>query len=261
MSRSHALATTSKDTRSSRSWLKGLALLACGGSLGIVTLGSGCAVNSQSVYIRGVVPPTIQNGACLFDVNTQVYAAVGQLDVSLATGYTGVFLVQTDLSVRGDRTNGKAEPNRFAVKGAEVQLLDEAGKQLSTYSTSVTTAIIDPVEGSRALVTANLMDPALAKSLVPQLANGQRKRLVANFRVFGSTLGNQDLDSAYFQFPIDVCVGCGVDFSTGDDPTTPTLDCSRPLADSAKPASTCFLGQDGVTDCHLCSAHAECSRP
>jgi hypothetical protein len=93
------------------------------------------------------------------------------------------------------------------------------------------------------------------------MVGGQSKLVVANIKIFGKTLGGVDLESGEFQFPVRVCVGCLVDFSSGDDPAVAGRDCNVQIGTgTATVVLPCAPGQDEATPCQLCSSFSELCR-
>jgi hypothetical protein len=80
------------------------------------------------------------------------------------------------------------------------------------------------------------------------LAAGASTRINVAVRVFGETLGGQEIESSELLFPIAVCNGCLISFpTTAIDPTSNA--CNRGIPPEEKP---CKPGQDEPVDCRLC---------
>jgi hypothetical protein len=87
-------------------------------------------------------------------------------------------------------------------------------------------------------------------------------------KVFGTTLGGQELESAELRFPIEVCTGCLIYYppSAYDstlDPNEPYLCATSPvtaLGEDAEGVLGCFPGQDRPVSCIHCSAFSEICR-
>jgi hypothetical protein len=222
-----------------------------------------CADNDQSIYVRQVMAPPLnrQNGQCSYTPDpTQPFWPRGQLDVGIRATYDPVLLVGGQLNARGDTNTTRAEPNRAHLNGAVVPVTDANGAQISEF-TSLGAGTLDPQSNnipSWGLFAAPIIDAQTSAKLKAGLtAGGPAKLVVANIKVFGKTLGGVDLESGEFQFPIEVCVGCLVDFSTGNDPATKEVDCTLPLNAAGGGTITqlpCAAGQDERTPCQLCAA-------
>ncbi|MBX3258991.1 MAG: hypothetical protein KIS78_18660 [Labilithrix sp.] len=220
-----------------------------------------CAENDQSIFIRSVLAPSInrQGGVCTYTADiTQPMLSEGVLDVGIADSYVASLLVGNQLIPRGNALSVRAESNRARLNGAVVRVSDPSGATLSEF-TALGSGFVDPALNnlpsySAFFVTA--IDPASVQRIADQVPVGQTRLLVANIKVFGQTLGGVDLETGEFQYPIRVCNGCLVDFSTGDDKATDALDCSLPLGDSNQ--RPCSLGQDEPTPCQLCVGRPVC---
>ncbi len=218
-----------------------------------------CVENDQSIYIRQVMAPpqNRQNGVCVYTPD-QTQAAIGEgiLDVAVRSTYTATMLVGGQLMARGDQLNVRAESNRAHVNGGVVRVTGADGSFIGEF-TSVGSGFVDPGlnnQPSFGLATLTLLDAATTAGIRVQ---GTDSRLViANVKVFGQTLGGVDLESGEFQFPIRICSGCLVDFSGGDDPANPGLDCNLPVAAGSGGATAlpCRPGQDEATPCQLCTS-------
>src|SRR5690349_17698411 len=78
--------------------------------------------------------------------------------------------------------------------------------------------------------------------------------IVAKVRVFGDTLGNEDLTSSELSFPITYCDGCLIDYplSALSPDKNGDLHCGNMLTDL--PVAGCRPGQDDKVDCRTCAA-------
>lgn len=214
-----------------------------------------CATNDQSIFLRGVLaPPTNrQNGICVYsDDPTQTQLFSGLLDVALRDNYEARMLVGSQLIARGDPAQTRAESNRFHVNGAVVRVTTPNGEPINEFSTPVS-GFIDPQSNNVpdfGPVSVVLIDAGTVRKLSP---NGQLiTSVVANVKMFGQTLGGVDVESGELQYPIDICAGCLVDFSSGDDPARAGRDCSLPLEDSSTQTGPCTFGQDEGVPCQYC---------
>lgn len=119
---------------------------------------------------------------------------------------------------------------------AEVEVFDSAGGSITSFSQPVTSFAFasngtNPGFGCTFLT---LIDAAsIANIATPQT-------VVARIKVFGETLGGNDVETGVFDFPINVCNGC--------------LGCVEPDpmdCDGEIPSETaaCRVGQDVASDC------------
>ena len=61
------------------------------------------------------------------------------------------------------------------------------------------------------------------------LAGSGEQTLVSRIRLFGESLGGNDVETGLFDFPINVCTGC--------------LACSDPIECDDEPPPACIIGQ------------------
>lgn len=200
--------------------LKSLFALAAGG----LTAGAlpSCATNDSMMFIVGVA--TRQAGSC--DVTPDLDAPTlskGTLDRLLASDYTAALLVGNQLTQRGSRERLRSETSKVALKGAEVRLENTQGRELVPAFSAIGTGFVDAAQGqeaSPAVMYATLIPASIAGSL-------PAGTVVSKVRVFGTTLGGEDVESAELLFPITVCDGCLVSFPayTRDPTSTESYQC------------------------------------
>ena len=235
-------------------------------ALGVLTTAvmPACAENDQSIFIRQMLGPAQnrQNNSCVYSSDpTQLAISEGVLDVAIADGYRAALLVGNQLINRGDGNNTRAESNRARLDGAVVRVTDPNGGTIAEF-TSLGSGFVEPQlnnQPSFGPFFVTILDSATLQKLAPEVAPGEGSKLVvANVKVFGRTLGGVDLESGEFQFPIRLCNGCLIDFSSGDDPAVGGRDCSRPLESGSATALPCNIGQDEPTPCQVCQHKAAC---
>jgi hypothetical protein len=116
------------------------------------------------------------------------------------------------------------------------------------------TGLVNPAAGTTpglATVFAQLIRPADLGALGPA---GQA---IVRIRIFGTTLGGQEIESGDYDFPIQVCDGCLISYpSEAADPTAPgnTYLCSYAADTESTTDQICSLGQDDVVPCTECAA-------
>jgi hypothetical protein len=185
--------------------------------------------------------------------------ARGTLDVALASEYVAALIVGNQVVERGSKERVRTETSRIQLKGAEVTLENLQGKSVGGGPFSSTgTGFVNPSSGTDPALTimyANLV-PA---SVVNKLALGT---VIAKVRVFGTTLGGEDVESGELAFPIDICSGCLVAFpASARDLTADGTDFQcKVAADDMAAASAaadadqpCSLGVDVQAPCTACS--------
>jgi hypothetical protein len=216
----------------------------------------GCAENDSLMFVVGVMaldPPeclaTPDRGAKLL--------ARGVLDRAFTSGYTGALLVGNQITQRGSREQLRTETSRVALRGAEIRIETPQGSQLSEFST-VGTGFVDPAAGADASYAAMFVD-MIPSSVSPSLSDG---RVVVKVRVFGDTLGGEEVTSAELSFPIDICTGCLVTYpAEAADPTSPTYMCSLGGQAVEGLARPCRIGQDSSIPCTVCVSNPICRDP
>jgi len=232
-------------------------------------LSSACSHNDASMVVHGVLaPPQPQNGVCSYTSDpTQAELSTGTLDVGLLSSYTPEVLVGNQLLARSDNVDLKAETALITLQGAVVHVDDTSNNEINSF-TSLSSGFISPGTGGApgyGPLSLTLIDPKTAQALQGSLPKLGTKRVVARFTVFGQTAGGTDIESNEFQFPIDVCNGCLVQFSA--DSNDPVLQAASGGAPNCKAAAStssttsvvpCVVGQDQPVDCRLCQGKDVC---
>lgn len=217
-----------------------------------------CADNDESVFVQHVLAPpqNRQNGVCIYTPDPQAaFQSEGELDVGVRDDYRGIILYGNQMIQRGDPLQTRSESSRFHLDGAVVRVSETNGNIIHEF-TSTTSGMAQPQNNNVPgfAVAGITMIDAVASGII---RTGQLPRVVvATIRIFGRTLGGTEVESGDFSFPIRVCNGCLVDYSTGGDPATADpLNCS--LSTPAAGGSTtvpnpCTAGQDEATPCQIC---------
>ncbi|MDB4933385.1 MAG: hypothetical protein JWP87_357 [Labilithrix sp.] len=219
-----------------------------------------CATNDQTIFIRGALAPSQNrvNGICTYTNDaTQPELFQARLDVGIADSYFAVLLVGNQLIPRTDPNNNRAESNRVHVTGAVVRVTEADGSLIREF-TSPSTGFADP--GNNGAAEYGVMgivglDAPTRDLILPSLPNRKvSKTVIMNIKAFGQTLGGEDVESGEFQLPMQVCNGCLVDFSTGNDDTSMVQpNCSKPATQAAAANTVpCFTGQDEFVKCESC---------
>jgi len=227
-------------------------------ALGVAAFTAGalpsCATNDSMMFIIGVAAR--KAGACTISASLDSpILARGTLDRLFASDYVAGLLVGNQVTQRGSRDRIRTETSRITLKGAEVHLESTQGAELAPAFSSVGTGFVDASEGT---------DPALAAmfaTLIPGSLSGKLPlgTLVAKVRVFGTTLGGEDIESAELAFPIEVCEGCLVSYPASDRDLTsdsPDYQCKLATDMAAAGGDTdlpCSLGIDLPVPCTACS--------
>lgn len=228
------------------------------GSVSLVALLAlaACEDNRASIFVRGVVPAEVDSttGGCTIDGASDSMLTGGIVDVGLSSGFTLDLSIANQLIARADRSRLTAEVNRVTVNRAEVRISSSKAVRKDRFSTLVF-GLVDPSADGAApglgSVSVNVMQPELATELASQLKKGETTELVAYVKVFGETLGGNDVETDYFQFPFTACLGCLVFFPDKDG----VPDCSSSATDTA---TTCRVGQNAAVPCSACRENPLC---
>jgi len=235
----------------------------------------GCVDNTETLFIAGV--QLAQPPQCLYKSDpTQPFLLLGTLDVLLRHGYQAGLLVGNQFTARGAKQNLRAESTRITLRGAEVTLTDSTGAQLSCASNancgSFTVYGTGFVDVSRSedpgwgIFYAELIPQGVGQSIQGNMTshNAKSTTVIASVKVFGESLGGEELTSSTLTFPIQVCEGCLINFpldALSIDQNTGVQSCV--ISTSSTPGQIpCQVGQDDLVDCRLCAGQtAACQHP
>jgi hypothetical protein len=235
---------------------------------GTVASMAACKHDDSSLFVQDVLlAPLVTAGQqCLFTNDpTQPHIASGELDIGLRPEYDPTYLLANQLVPEVNSQQLQTETNIITVQGAIVRITDAAGNQLNTF-TRYAAATVYPSAGSvpgYAPISVTTIDANTISSntaLQQNVATGGTTRLVTYVKFFGQTTGGDYIESDEFEFPVDVCYGCLVTFTSADEnPLAPTPNCLNAGASSAssQPAP-CIPGQDFSIDCSQCAGAAVC---
>ena len=206
-------------------------------ALSLVLALAGCAPEGSSGYVSFVVPP---GPDCIVPINASKFIAVGTFDILKAgvkTPLKGVkekdlpenlcsnpymmsMLVNSNLRQNAKAATGRAEPNILQIHSAEVRLmsLDKAtllferkvdGKLVSLPNPFVVTAnnTLRPSTGTEPSVGVVTVE-AIPVPYATLLDGFRDQQILAEVQIFGTTIGDVDIDFKPFTFPIQLCMGC-----------------------------------------------------
>jgi len=205
-------------------------------------LAPACVDNESSLFIRYVAQPSC-------DLVTTDSPEIGQgyLDTRYQCGYSAVLIVGNQLVKRGDDNKLQTETSRVEIKGADVQVLSSDGEVLGQFSPPAV-GFVDPANNTNpgyGLTEILLIDGATAQLI----DNSGISYVIAHVVVRGRTLGGQDLTTAPFDFPINVCNGCLCQVPPDDT-------CIDP---DSTPKEQCWIRQDAPFDCRFLGGQIDCS--
>jgi hypothetical protein len=223
-----------------------------------------CVHDDSTMFVEGVLAPQFVTlgMACTYTADpTQVHITSGALDVGIVDSYSAEFLVGNQIVPQANPNQPQTETSLISVEGAVVRILDAAGTQLTTFTQPAAITIPPSAGGTPgyAPVSLQILDPATVATLGLNAANaGSTKRLIPYVRFFGHTLGGDSVESNEFGFPVDVCYGCLITFSSMDiNPNFKSPNCVGTSSSTATATSVpCIIGQDFTVDCTNCSTPA-----
>ncbi len=225
-----------------------------------------CSTNDQTIFIRSLLAPSAnrQGGSCSYNNDPSqpaLFSAV--LDLGLTDSYTGTFLVGNQLIPRGDPNSNRAESNRVHINGAIVKVQDPNGSTIREF-TSLATGFADPQNNNApgyAPIGAVVFDAPTKEIVLPSVAmKGTARTLLIVVKVFGTSVGGEDVESGEFQFPMQVCRGCLVRQDGDDGKDAPKINCNQLPETTATPSTSdpCYPGQDLLTSCKNCKGNPVC---
>lgn len=182
---------------------------------------AGCAPEGSSAYVSQNIP---LDNECIASPDSDVFLAVGDYDIAAALNRTDVcrrsyfmhLLVNSNLKSNANDATGRAEPNVLQITDAEVRLIDVEQQALIPFDGRVELPNPFRVKANNTLPPTTGRDPqtgVVAIEAIPvgydeQLGDYVDKQILAEVQIFGTTLGDVDIDFKPFQFPVRICEGC-----------------------------------------------------
>jgi hypothetical protein len=232
--------------------------------LGAAVLPS-CASNDSMMFVIGVYAR--KQGACSPKPEAESpILAKGTLDRTFASEYRAALLIGNQITERGSREQLRTETSRVVLKGAEVNLEDLLGNPVADAFSSTATGFVDAASGtdpSIAVMYATLIPGSVASTLA-------RGTVLAKVRVFGDTLGGQEVESSELAFPIEICDGCLISYpasardlaADGADYVCKVATTTGEDTSSGDTELPCNVGVDIAAPCTVCSGVFEvCQTP
>jgi hypothetical protein len=237
----------------------GLSLLAGAGSAF-----SACVHNDSTIFVRDALASQyVSSGStCMWTSDpAQTYHSSGVLDVALREQYDGVFLVGNQMVAQANSSQLQTETSTFTIQGAVVRITNAQAIKRREFTTT-TSATISPASGNTpgyAAVIVRIVDPETIQTApeTVKILTGESgfARLITTVRFFGHTLGGQSLESNEFEFPIDVCNGCLINYSNNPNYPIPNCVANPSVTSMAQTQIPCFPGQDLNIDCTVCQGN------
>ena len=179
--------------------------------MGIMTVAVGvslsaCADNESSLFIRQVLVPS-SDCTVTADPGSLSYSK-GVLDLALSLEFSAALLVGNQLVERGNGDQLRSETSRVRIEGAEVRVETTGGAELSAYTVAVN-GFADPATGTTpgwGFANVVLLNEAAGQTVISLAGFGPGRstaveRVISVVKVFGTTLGGQEVESAEFRFP------------------------------------------------------------
>ncbi|HKP59256.1 MAG TPA: hypothetical protein VJV78_21180 [Polyangiales bacterium] len=212
-----------------------------------------CAPEGPSAYVSFALPVPAD---CKVTPDAESFLFVGEFDIAAGADYDGArkskacqnsyylhLLVNSNLKSNAREATGRAEPNVLQISEAEVELID-----IEQQATIPFDAKADPLPNPFRVKVNNTLPPTdsnepttgvVAVETIPvgydaQLRDYIGKQILAQVQIFGTTLGDIDIDFKPFSFPVHICEGC-LTLCAGDipDDTTPDEVYGDKCADNA----------------------------
>lgn len=226
-------------------------LLSTAGCLTVLS-SVGCAENESTLFIVGV--QVLESGDC--SAKAEENAAVwlsGLLDTALRSSYQATLVVGNQLVARGSRDQVRTETARVSLRGAEVEVNTAEGENLAEFTVNGT-GFINAGTGEDAAFGV------MGVTLVPPGLVSAPAELNVGVRVFGDTLGGQEVESNQLFFPIFVCDGCLISLPADAQDISDPGTCVAGES-SSNLETPCRIGQDEPVDCRACLALDACRHP
>ncbi|HXX66248.1 MAG TPA: hypothetical protein VEK07_03650 [Polyangiaceae bacterium] len=217
-----------------------------------------CAHDDTTLFVYDVLAqPTVTPGqSCTFTSSvTQPFINGGLLDIDLSVSYEAEFLIGNQMIAQANPNAPKTETSFIQVQGAVVTIKDSTGSQVLAQYTDNSSVTVPPASGGTpgfAPVGITIVD---ANTVLKYGANGLRVLTFTQF--FGVTLGGQSVQSNVYEFPVDMCEGCLIDYLNA--PGYPLPNCVNSANVAAPMSEPCIPGQDLAISCLLCLDNTDCN--
>lgn len=209
-----------------------------------------CTETNSTIFVRQMVVPDEEE--CVYEPDPSgTFFLEGTYDYSIPDavgsdqpGYFGAMLVGNQLTQRGDADTLRLETGRVQLYEIEVQVFSFDGQLLSEY-TQPTSGFVDPSNGTDpgyGVTGGTLVDPVAIAAVRGSAFPTQR--VVSRIKIFGTTTGGEDVETAEWDFPVTVCAGC--------------LGCREPESCEDEKTGSCLLAQDRHSDCRLVNQSQLC---
>lgn len=236
------------------------ALASCGGNSSSDKPDDQAGTDEKSLFVVGVLAPDV-NSCTVKAQRESTLVTKGVLDLAFTSSYTAILLVGNQLQTAAS-TPSAPQTERVSLRGAEVALTTASGAPLGMYS-AVGTGFVDTAADMSAY--GSIAVTIVPATLYEGVSLQGEQPIVATVKVTGEALDGTLMTSSALTFPIDVCVGCLVQYPPdAADPTLSagsTYECAtHDTSGSHSTPAPCIIGQDTAFSCTLCSATLEICR-
>ena len=212
------------------------------GSLGLTN--SSCVDNNSSIFIRQVQARILDEDCTVMnepDTNILLRGTADAaiiMDATFGRGrYEAALLIGNQLIARADPDRLRPETSGVNLTDAEIEVFDRNGASLGAYSVALsgfvdTTSTNEPGYG---LARINLLDGSILTAMGEENWN---QTVTSRVKVYGVTQGGTNVETAHWDFPIDVCNRCLINECPDATP------CEAEIT-----VATCIPGQDGSIGC------------
>ncbi len=182
---------------------------------------SGCVTDNASIYVSGNVVVNAGDGACEFSAESGILRPFGVYNLSFPAPYTAIPIFNSTL--RNRASDFRSDPNGVLLTNATVELQDSVGNPLNLGDTfpnpfSVPISVFVPsantdAQPSSMAGTMDLVPNSYRGALTPFVGS----TIVASVTTSGKTLGDIEVESSEWRYPIELCNGqCLFTCSMGD---------------------------------------------
>ena len=217
-----------------------------------------CAHDDTTLFIYDVLAqPTVTPGqSCTFTSSvTQPFINGGVLDIDLSLSYEAEFLLANQMIAQANPNAPKTETSFIQVQGAVVTIKDSTGTEVLAQYTDNTAVTVPPASGGTPGFAPVGVTIVNEPTVVKYGANGLRVLTFTQF--FGVTLGGQSVQSNVYEFPVDMCEGCLIEYLNA--PGYPLPNCVNTTNAAAPMSEPCIPGQDVPISCLLCLDNVDCN--
>jgi hypothetical protein len=218
---------------------------------------SACTDTDTTLFIMGNLNRVAPNCGVSADPSAEMLGG-GTLDLAFSNTYNAALLVGNQMTARGAKAQLRTETKRVNLQGAEVTLTDLAGRVIEPAFSVAGAGFVDVTPSETpgwGVVFVDLIPRTVGAELANELrASRSPRTIIAEARVFGTTIGGSDVESGTFVFPIEVCYGCAVFFPLDAVVVDPdgNFVCGNNV--EGFEYETCHPGQDEMIDCRACAA-------